>query len=53
MRYNLPRISGFTFDFHKKYSNQVIYSLENHSLYRNSCKIIGFINLADDVNWPP
>ena len=28
-------------------------TLENHSLYRNSCKIIGFINLADDVNWPP
>ena len=27
-------------------------TLENHSLYRNSCKIIGFINLVDDVNWP-
>ena len=32
MRYDLPRISGFTFDFHKKYSNQVIYSRKSFSL---------------------
>ena len=32
MKYNLPRISGFTFDFHKNYSNQVIYSRKSFSL---------------------
>ena len=51
MRYNLPRLALHLISIKSILIR--LSTLENHSLDRNSCKIIGFINLADDVNWPP